>query len=362
MWSHASLCIMAGPDSWLGQILRVLPPEAAHRLTIRMLRTGVVPGRRQPEDPLLRTCVWGLLFPNPIGLSAGFDKDAEVYAALLRFGFGFVEVGSITPQPQAGNPKPRLFRLPKDEAVINRLGFNNAGVAAAVSNLRQRQKRVGIVGINIGKNRDSADAATDYAAGTAALAPLADYLVVNVSSPNTPGLRALQETAALRELLARVQTARAAAVPHRPPPLLLKIAPDLTPADAGEVAQVALAGGVDGLIIGNTTISRPAGLRSRHAAESGGLSGRPLFSLSTELLRAVYRLTEGRLPLIGVGGIASGADAYAKIRAGASLVQLYTALIYHGPGLVDRIKHDLAACLRADGFATVAAAVGADHR
>jgi dihydroorotate dehydrogenase len=296
-------------------------------------------------------------------LSAGFDKDAEIYAALLRLGFGFVEVGSITPQPQAGNPKPRVFRLPEDGAVINRLGFNSAGLAAAVTNLRQRQtRRVGIVGINIGKNRDSADAAADYAAGTAVLAPLADYLVVNVSSPNTPGLRALQETAALRDLLARVQTARAAAVPHRPPPLLLKIAPDLAPADAGEVAQVALAGGVDGLIIGNTTVSRPASLRSRHATEGGGLSGRPLFSLSTELLRAVYRLTEGRLPLIGVGGIASGADAYAKIRAGASLVQLYTAMIYHGPGLVDRIKRDLAACLRADGFATVAAAVGADHR
>jgi dihydroorotate dehydrogenase len=353
---------MVGLYGRLGQILRALPPEAAHRLTIRMLKAGMAAGRRQPDDPLLTTRVWGLLFPNPIGLSAGFDKDAEVYAALLRLGFGFVEVGSITPQPQAGNPKPRVFRLPEDGAVINRLGFNSAGLAAAVTNLRQRQAgRVGIVGINIGKNRDSADAPADYAAGTAVLAPLADYLVINVSSPNTPGLRALQETAALRDLLARVQTARAA-VQNSPPPLLLKIAPDLTPADAGEVAQVALAGGVDGLIIGNTTISRPAGLRSRHAAEGGGLSGLPLFSLSTELLGAVYRLTEGRLPLIGVGGIASGADAYAKIRAGASLVQLYTALIYHGPDLVDRIKRELAALLRADGFATVAAAVGADHR
>jgi len=332
-------------------------------LTIRALRTGTIPGRRQPDDPLLTTRVWGLLFPNPIGLSAGFDKDAEVYRAMLRLGFGFVEVGSITPRPQAGNPKPRVFRLPEDAAVINRLGFNSAGLAAAVSNLRQRQAgRVGVVGINIGKNRDSADAAADYAAGTAVLAPLADYLVINVSSPNTPGLRALQETAALREVVARVQTARATAVTNRPPPLLLKIAPDLAPAEAGEVAEVALAGGVDGLIIGNTTISRPPSLRSRHAAEGGGLSGRPLFSLSTDLLRAVYRLTGGRLPLVGVGGIASGADAYAKIRAGASLVQLYTALVYHGPDLVDRIKRDLATHLRADGFATVAAAVGADHR
>ncbi len=354
---------MAGLYLWLGQILSALPPEAAHRLTIRALRAGFLPGGREADDPLLRTCVWGLKFPNPIGLSAGFDKDAEVYAALLRLGFGFVEVGSITPLPQAGNPKPRVFRLPEEGAVINRLGFNSAGLAAAVTNLRRRRsERVGIVGGNIGKNRDSADAAADYAAGTAALAPLADYLVINVSSPNTPGLRALQEAAALRELLERVQTARQTAVSGRPPPLLLKIAPDLAAADAGEVARVAVAGGIDGLIVGNTTTSRPPDLRGRYARESGGLSGRPLFALSTELLREVYRLTEGRLPLIGVGGIASGADAYAKIRAGASLVQLYTALIYEGPGLVGRIKRDLAACLRAGGFATVAAAVGADHR
>jgi dihydroorotate dehydrogenase len=347
----------------LRQILSALPPEAAHRLTIRALRAGLVPGRREVDDPLLRTSVWGLQFPNPIGLSAGFDKDAEAYGSLLRLGFGFVEVGSITPQPQAGNPKPRVFRLPEDRAVINRLGFNSSGLAVAVANLRQRAtERAGIVGINLGKNRDSTDAAADYAAGTTALAALAYYLVINVSSPNTPGLRALQEAAALSELVARVQTACRAAAPERPPPLLLKIAPDLAPADARDVAQVALAGGVDGLIVGNTTIARPPDLRSRYARESGGLSGRPLFARSTELLREVYRLTEGRLPLIGVGGIASGADAYAKIRAGASLVQLYPALIYHGPGLVGLIKRDLAACLRADGFATVAAAVGADHR
>jgi dihydroorotate dehydrogenase len=354
---------MAGLYACLRQILSVLPPEAAHRLTIRALWAGLAAGARGVDDPLLRTRIWGLEFPNPIGLSAGFDKDAEVYEALLRLGFGFVEVGSITPRPQAGNPKPRVFRLPEDGAVINRLGFNSAGLAAAVTNLRRRRAgQDGILGINIGKNRDSADAAADYAAGTTALAPLADYLVINVSSPNTPGLRALQEAGALRALLACVETARRAAVPGRPPPLLLKIAPDLGPADARDVAEVALAAGVDGLIVGNTTTGRPAGLRGRHAKEAGGLSGRPLFALSTELLREVYRLTEGRLPLIGVGGIASGADAYTKIRAGASLVQLYTALIYHGPGLVARIKRDLAACLRADGFATVAAAVGADHR
>jgi dihydroorotate dehydrogenase len=354
---------MVGLYGWLGQILRTLPPETAHRLTIRALRAGLMARARDPDDPLLTTRVWGLVFPNPLGLSAGFDKDAQAYATLLRLGFGFVEVGSITPRPQTGNPKPRVFRLPDDEAVINRLGFNSAGLATAVTNLRRRRAdRSGIVGINLGKNRDSADAAADYVAGTAALASLADYLVINVSSPNTPGLRALQEAAALRELVARVQAARAAAVAERRPPLLLKIAPDLGPADVRDIAQVALGGGIDGLIVSNTTISRPAGLRGRHATESGGLSGRPLFALSTALLREVYRLTEGRLPLIGVGGVASGADAYAKIRAGASLVQLYTALIYHGPGLVGRIKRDLAACLRADGFATVAAAVGADHR
>jgi dihydroorotate dehydrogenase len=354
---------MVGLYGWLGQILRTLPPETAHRLTIRALRAGLMARARDPDDPLLTTRVWGLVFPNPLGLSAGFDKDAQAYATLLRLGFGFVEVGSITPRPQTGNPKPRVFRLPDDEAVINRLGFNSAGLATAVTNLRRRRAdRSGIVGINLGKNRDSADAAADYVAGTAALASLADYLVINVSSPNTPGLRALQEAAALRELVARVQAARAAAVAERRPPLLLKIAPDLGPADVRDIAQVALGGGIDGLIVSNTTISRPAGLRGRHATESGGLSGRPLFALSTALLREVYRLTEGRLPLIGVGGVASGGDAYAKIRAGASLVQLYTALIYHGPGLVGRIKRDLAACLRADGFATVAAAVGADHR
>ena len=332
-------------------------------MTIRALRAGLFPAGQAADDPLLTTRVWGVEFPNPIGLSAGFDKDAEVYTALLRLGFGFVEVGSITPQPQPGNPKPRVFRLPDNEAVINRLGFNSAGLTTAVTNLRQRRSdRAGIVGINIGKNRDSADAAADYAAVAAALAPLADYLVINVSSPNTPGLRALQEATALRALLERVQTARHSAVPERPPPLLLKIAPDLAPADARDLAEVAVAGGVDGLIVGNTTTSRPPDLHGRHARESGGLSGRPLFALSTELLREVYRLTAGRLPLIGVGGIASGADAYAKIRAGASLVQLYTALIYQGPGLIGRIKRDLAACLQAGGFATVADAVGADHR
>lgn len=354
---------MASLYDWLGPVLRRLPPELAHRLTIGALRSGLVAPAPAADDRILGTRLWHLDFPNPIGLSAGFDKDAEVYAALLRLGFGFVEVGSITPQPQPGNPRPRLFRLPEDGGVINRLGFNSAGLAVAVTNLRPRSAgRFGIVGVNLGKNRDSADAAGDYATGATALAPLADYLVINVSSPNTPGLRALQEAAALEALLARVQGARRTAVPEQPPPLLLKIAPDLIAADRRDIARVALASGIDGLIVSNTTTARPAELRSRHATQAGGLSGRPLFAASTELLRDMYRLTEGRLPLVGVGGVASGKDAYVKIRAGASLVQLYTALIYQGPGLVGRIKRELAAHLRSDGFATVAAAVGADHR
>jgi dihydroorotate dehydrogenase len=346
-----------------GRVLRMLPAEAAHRLTIRALAAGLVTYPFEVDDPVLETREWGMQFPNPIGLAAGFDKDAEVFMPMLRLGFGFVEVGSITPRPQSGNPRPRVFRLPEDRAVINRLGFNSAGLAAAVANLRRRTPpRAGIVGVNLGKNRDSADAVADYAAGAAAVAELADYVVVNVSSPNTPGLRALQEAASLRSLLDAVRLACRAAVPVRPPPLLLKIAPDLTPADRADIAKVALEGAADGLIIGNTTIGRPAGLRSRAAGEDGGLSGRPLFGPSTVLLREFHDLTAGRVPLVGVGGVASGADAYAKIRAGASLVQLYTALIYEGPGLVGRIKRDLAARLHADGFVSVADAVGADHR
>jgi dihydroorotate dehydrogenase len=354
---------MHGLYTWVGPVLRTLPPEVAHRMTIRALAAGVLIGPSDADDPILRTRVWGLEFPNPVGLAAGYDKDAEVYLPALRLGFGFVEVGSITPRPQPGNPRPRVFRLAEDGAVINRLGFNSAGLAAAVANLRRRAvARRGIVGINLGRNRDSADAGADYAAGAAALAPLADYLVINVSSPNTPGLRTLQEATALRALVDRVQVARRTALPRRPPVLLVKIAPDLTAAETRDIAEATLESGVDGVIISNSTTARPPGLRSRSAGESGGLSGRPLFAPSTQLLRDFYRLTGGRMPLIGVGGIASGVDAYAKIRSGASLVQLYTALIYHGPDLVGRITRELAALLRADGFASVAVAVGADHR
>ena len=348
---------------FLGPLLRRLPPEMAHRAAVRALAQEWLPAAAGSDDKILNIQVWGRDFPNPIGMAAGFDKNAEAYDGLLRQGFGFVEVGSITPRPQPGNPKPRMFRLPEDEAIINRLGFNSEGLAAAEARLRRRARNpVGIVGINLGKNRDSNDAAADYALGVATLAAYADYLVINVSSPNTPGLRALQEAGALRQLVQRVREARAATKLSPPPPLLLKIAPDLTAEDRQDIAEVALATGIEGLIIGNTTISRPAGLRGARRSETGGLSGRPLFPLATDTLRDMYRLTAGRLPLIGVGGIASGADAYVKIRAGASLVQLYTALIYQGPALVPRIKRELADQLRRDGFARLADAVGADHR
>lgn len=347
----------------IGPLLRLLPAEAAHGLTVRALKYGLVPAPRAEDDRLLACRVWGRDFPNSIGLAAGFDKNAEVPDATLALGFGFVEVGSITPRPQPGNPKPRLFRLEEDEAVINRLGFNNAGMAAAVERLERRlgsgRRRPGIVGVNLGVDRDTADAAADYAAGARALGRFADYLVVNVSSPNTPDLRGLQSRAALEDLLARV---RAGGETDERPPVVLKIAPDLEDAELAGIAAVAASGLADGLIISNTTTARPEGLRSRRRFETGGLSGRPLFGPSTEILGKMYRLTQGKVPLIGVGGVSCGREAYAKIRAGASLVQLYTALVFRGPGLIPRIKAELADLLRRDGFARLEDAVGADHR
>jgi dihydroorotate dehydrogenase len=341
-------------------LLDRIDPERAHRLAIAGLKTGLIAGDRRADAPSLAQTLFGLAFPNPVGLAAGFDKDGEVYRQTLNLGFGFVELGSVTPKPQPGNPRPRLFRLTADRAVINRMGFNNRGIAAMAARLAGRDPARGIVGINLGKNKDQTDAAADYATGTRALGPLADYLVINVSSPNTPGLRALQSREALAALIAAVLAVRAQ-LPRRPP-LLLKIAPDLTDADRQDIAEVALASGLDGLIISNTTIARPAGIDPRFAQEAGGLSGRPLFEPATETLRDLYRRTGGKLPLIGVGGIASAADAYAKIRAGASLVQLYTALVFEGPGLVRRIKQELAALLQHDGFNNVTEAVGADHK
>ena len=339
-------------------LLRVLPPEAAHRLTLSALAAGLGGTSRTPDPPELRQDVWGLAFPNPIGIAAGFDKDADVPEALLRLGFGFVEVGTVTPRPQPGNPRPRVFRLEADGALINHMGFNSAGLDRVIERMRSR-RQIGIAGINIGKNRESAEPTADYVEGVHRAAPFADYIVVNVSSPNTPGLRDLQARAILEDLVRQVLAARDQSGAH--PPLLVKIAPDLTAEECADIAAVGLATGIDGIIISNTTTARPPELRSPHANETGGLSGRPLFEPSTALLADMYRLTEGQLPLIGVGGIASAADAYAKIRAGASLVQLYTALVFAGPSLLTDIKMGLAALLRRDGFASVTEAVGADH-
>jgi len=337
-------------------LLQRLDAERAHRLTIRGLQTGLAGNAQGADDPCLATTLFGRRLANPVGLAAGFDKNAEVPDAMLRLGFGFVEIGSVTPRPQEGSSKPRLFRLAEDQAVINRMGFNNDGMARVRQRLAARTHRPGLVGVNLGANKDSADRAGDYALGLEALGPHAGYIVVNVSSPNTPGLRALQSRDELDGLLARLYEARAAAGLNVP--VALKIAPDLNEADRADVADVALTRGLDALIVSNTTIARPASLRGAAKGEAGGLSGKPLFEPSTAILADMHRLTGGKLPLIGVGGIASGADAYAKIRAGASAVQLYSALSFHGPALIGAIKRDLAALLARDGFASVADAVG----
>ncbi len=339
--------------------LRRLDPETAHALTLRALEAGVGPRDAGRDDPVLAVELAGLRLSNPVGLAAGFDKDARVVGPMLRAGFGFVECGSVTPRPQPGNPRPRLFRLPEDGAVINRLGFNNGGLDAFVERLSRRRADGGIVGANLGANKDSADRVGDYVAGFARVAAIADYVTVNVSSPNTPGLRALQSAEALDELGERLGAARAATSAR--PPVFLKVAPDLDEAEVGAIASRAAAHRFDALIVSNTTVERPACLHGPHAGEAGGLSGAPLFSRSTQVLRLFAQaLRRTGVALVGAGGVGSGADAYAKIRAGAHAVQLYTALVYAGPGLVAEIKRDLAARLRADGFAGVAEAVGAD--
>ena len=338
----------------------LLDPEVAHNLTIKGLKAGLSPTFfSASDDPVLKTSVFGLDFNNPVGLAAGFDKNAEVMDAMLAQGFGFVEAGTVTPLPQDGNAKPRLFRLKEDRAVINRFGFNNAGLEAFAKNLTEQKGRPGIVGANVGANKDAADRTADYVTGIKRLNGLASYFTVNISSPNTPGLRALQSRDALEDLLTKVIKARNEGSAT---PILLKIAPDLGDEDKKDIAMVALEVGIDGLIVSNTTIERPSSLKSAHKGEAGGLSGAPLMDGSTKTLSDIYKLTEGKIPLIGVGGIASGADAYAKIRAGASLVQLYSMLVYGGTGLVTEIKRDLAARIKADGFLSVEQAVGADHK
>lgn len=348
---------MRAPIERLGvAALRRLDPERAHEWSLRALRLGLAPRPGPVATPRLATRLLGLEMPNPVGLAAGFDKDGVALAPLMRAGFGFLEVGAVTPRAQPGNPRPRAFRLPAHRAVINRYGFNNDGAEALAARLAARPPGIP-VGVNLGANRDSPDRAADYALVLRAVAPVADFVTVNVSSPNTEGLRRLQGREALLALLRGVVAARGAGAR---PPVLLKIAPDLAPAEIEDVAEAAMAAGVDGIVATNTTVSRE-GIAGPHAAEAGGLSGAPLFEPSTRVLARLSVLTAGRVPLVGVGGVASAADAYAKIRAGASLVQLYTGLVYGGLSLAARIAEGLDARLERDGFAHVAEAVGTDR-
>jgi dihydroorotate dehydrogenase len=343
--------------------LHALDAEDAHNAAIRGLKAGLGPREDGLDDPCLAVELKGLQLKTCIGLAAGFDKNAEVPDAMLAAGFGFVECGTVTPLPQEGNPRPRLFRLTEDKAVINRMGFNNQGLEAFAARLEARRGRSGVVGANIGANKDSADRIGDYVTGLRRLWRLADYFTINISSPNTPGLRDLQSGPALDELLERVATARSEVEMSDPRlrarPMFLKVAPDLNELQIVAICDAVDRHGFDGVIAGNTTLSRPDSLRSRFKSEAGGLSGAPLTALSTRVVADFHACAAGRFPVIGAGGVASGADAYAKIRAGACAVQLYSALVYGGPGLIGRIKRDLAARLRADGFVSVVEAVGA---
>jgi dihydroorotate dehydrogenase len=330
-----------------------LNAETAHRATIAALKW--TPPHRPPDFPSsLRTRVAGIDFPTPIGLAAGFDKDAEVPGQMLSLGFGFVEVGTLTPEPQAGNPRPRLFRLKEDRAVINHLGFNNHGQAAAFARLRECMHLPGIIGVNVGANKDSKDRIADYVSGVRAMAPVARYLTINISSPNTPGLRGLQDEGALEELLAAVQATEAKK------PIFLKVAPDLAEGDPERIVRAAIDHKIDALIVANTTVSRPP-LKSRFASEAGGLSGAPLRPLALDALRRFRRASGGEIPLIGVGGIATADDAWERIRAGAGLVQLYSAMVYEGPGIARRIARGLARRLKRKGFSNIAEAVGSER-
>jgi dihydroorotate dehydrogenase len=337
-----------------GPVLKRLPAETAHRAAINGLKIAS-PAQAPSSDPRLLVEVLGLKFPNPLGLAAGFDKNAEVPGAMLRLGFGFVEVGTLTPRPQAGNARPRLFRLREDAAVINRYGFNNEGFERARARLERRPP--GLIGVNLGANKDAADRVEDYALGVRTFAPLADYLTINVSSPNTPGLRDLQRREALDDLIARVVDARDETEPRRP--LMLKIAPDLDARGLEDIVATALTRRIDGLIVSNTTVARPASLTSRNRGESGGLSGRPLFEPSTRLLARAYLLTGGAMPLIGCGGVEDSETALAKIEAGANLVQLYTGLALKGHGIVGEILDGLSRAVEARGLNRIGELVGA---
>ncbi|PHQ68741.1 MAG: dihydroorotate dehydrogenase (quinone) [Sneathiella sp.] len=345
----------------LRPLLFKLDAEKAHNLSIMALKAGLLSAVPNNADPILKTELFGLTFANPIGLAAGYDKNAEVINAVSKLGFGFVEAGSVTPMPQEGNPRPRIFRLVEDDAVINRLGFNNKGLDVAAANFARR-KEGSIVGANLGANKDSVDRVQDYVTGMKTLAPLVDYVTVNISSPNTPGLRALQGKTELEDLLGRMTEARGQMVSEGMDafPLLLKIAPDITDEDKTDIAEVVLDLGIDGLIISNTTIARPGELTDPQRREAGGLSGVPLGDLSVAVLKDMYRATGGKVPLVGVGGISNAEDAYHRIKAGASLLQLYSAMVYHGPYVAHEIAKGLAQKLRAGNFTSVAEAVGVD--
>ncbi len=354
----ANPCIMAVMMGVMTQLLQALPAEVAHGMTVRLLRlAGPMLGTQPADDPRLRVEALGLVFPNPIGLAAGFDKNAELMRVMPKFGFGFVECGTLTPRPQKGNPRPRVFRLRADRAVINRLGFNNCGMERAGSRLASRRE-YGPIGINTGANADLTNRIADYVAAFKRLATLASYITINVSSPNTPGLRGLQTREELEHLLGALAEARAQL--DRKTPLLLKIAPDLDMAAMDDIADVSIASGIEGLIVSNTTLARPNNLKSQFRNEAGGLSGAPLFAPSTAILKAMRQRVGNKLVLIGVGGVGSGEQAYAKIRAGASLVQLYTAFAYDGTALIPRIKRELLVLLARDGFTHIADAVGVD--
>jgi dihydroorotate dehydrogenase len=342
-------------------LLRWLDPEDAHRMAIQGLRF-LPPIRPRPDDAKLAVRAFGLNFSKPIGMAAGFDKNAEVPDALLRLGFGFVEIGSVTPKPQSGNPRPRLFRLERDEAVVNRMGFNNDGANTVLRRLAGRAHLPGIVGVNVGANKDSPDRVADYVSLIETFAPVASYFTVNVSSPNTPGLRNLQQASALDDLLAKVIDARERVRENAgDSPVLLKIAPDLTLGELDDVVHIARSRRVDGMIVANTTLARPSSLREQNRAkEQGGVSGRPLFRLSTRMVAETYVRVEGAFPLIGVGGVDSGGAALTKIRAGASLIQLYSSLVYKGLGLVENIKADLVSTMLRTGRDSLAEIVGAD--
>jgi len=348
--------------SILRPLLFLLDAESAHHLAIQALKLGAYSRNKNRPDPVLKSSLWGLEFPTPIGMAAGFDKNAEVFEALLNLGFGFVETGSVTPLAQPGNDKPRMFRLPEDRGVINRLGFNNKGLVPYTQKLKNWNSRAGsgIVGANVGKNKTSGDGIADFVACVSAVAEYASYLVINVSSPNTPGLRDLQARDNLQKLLDAVMQARRDCA--KQPPLLIKMAPDLSDEDMSDFADVAMTTKIEGIVVANTTIDRPASLLSKNKIETGGLSGEPLFEMSTQVLRDMYQLTDGTIPLIGVGGVSNGEQAYAKIKAGASLIQLYSAMIYWGPDIAAAIAVELAGLIKQDGYKSVSDAVGADHR